>query len=282
MRGGQFQVKHLVEALAARGVAQRLLAPAGAPLHEEARRAGVETGILSFGTLRRAAREFDLVHCHDARTHTLAAVAGVRFVASRRVVFPVKRGLLSQWKYARAARFLAISNAVECELLKAGIPAGRIDIVPDGVVLPPHLSTRTGPVVAVESDDPLKGRELMRAAHAGVHFTHDLAIALETARVFVYITESEGLGSAALLAMAHGVPVVASRVGGLPEIVINGHTGLTVRNNPGEIGLAIRRLLADDELALRLAAAARALVERRYTVEHMATATLASYGKVLG
>ena len=44
--------------------------------------------------------------------------------------------------------------------------------------------------------------------------------------MFVYITESEGLGSAVLLAMAAGTPVIASRVGGLPEAIEDGVNGL--------------------------------------------------------
>jgi hypothetical protein len=281
MRGGQHQARWLMEALARRGVEQRLLAPAGAPLHEAARRIGVETGVLSWSAVRAEVRRVDLAHCHDARTHTLAAFAGAPFVVSRRVIFPVRRGLVSRWKYGRARRFLAISNAVECELLRAGIAAERIDLVPDGVELPERMSTRTGAVIAIDSDDPLKGGELLRLAHPDVYFTCDLDGQLPTARVFVYITESEGLGSAALLAMAHGVPVVASRVGGLPEIVIDGRTGLLVRNQADEIGRAIRRLLGEEALAARLGAAGRALIERRYTVERMAEATLASYGKAL-
>jgi hypothetical protein len=281
MRGGQFQALHLLETFSARGMRQLLLAPSGAPLHEAARRAGVETGILSWRAIRSAARDFDLVHCHDARTHTLAALSGVRFVVSRRVVFPIRRGALSRWKYARAERFLAISTAVECELLRAGIAASRIDVVPDGVHVPAVPGARTGAVVAIESDDPLKGNELVREAYPEVVFTRDLEGVLPTARVLVYITESEGLGSAALLAMAHGVPVVASRVGGLPEIVHDGQTGLLVRNQAGEIGRAIRRLLDEEALAARLAAAGRALVERRYTVAHLAESTLASYRKAL-
>ncbi len=63
--------------------------------------------------------------------------------------------------------------------------------------------------------------------------------------MFLYITHKEGLGSAALLAMASGVPVVASRVGGLPEIVDDGGTGFFVENHPEAIA-ARMRLLAED------------------------------------
>jgi glycosyltransferase involved in cell wall biosynthesis len=73
------------------------------------------------------------------------------------------------------------------------------------------------------SNDPLKGAGLLQtaasAAGAQVVFSEELATDLATADVFVYLSESEGLGSAILLAMAQGVPVVASNVGGIPELV---------------------------------------------------------------
>ena len=60
--------------------------------------------------------------------------------------------------------------------------------------------------------------------------------------LFLYITHSEGLGSAVLLAMAAGVPVIASNVGGLPEIVEHERTGLLTENTAQAIANAIRRL----------------------------------------
>jgi glycosyltransferase involved in cell wall biosynthesis len=81
--------------------------------------------------------------------------------------------------------------------------------------------------------------------------------------------------------MAYGVPVVASRVGGLPEIVRHEETGLLVENSAEQIAAAVRRILNDAGLADRLAAAGRALVESRFTMERMAADTLAVYRKVL-
>ena len=56
---------------------------------------------------------------------------------------------------------------------------------------------------------------------------------LRDAAMLVYLTASEGLGSGALLAMSAGVPVIASRVGGLPEIVRHRETGLLVEEYCG-------------------------------------------------
>jgi hypothetical protein len=280
LRGGQFQLLALLKAL--RGE-QMLLAPAGSPTLEEARAIDVDAMPISAAAVWTQAGRAGLVHCHDARAHTLAAaLSRMPFVVSRRVAFPVKTGLLSRWKYARPKRFLAISHAVFCKLLAAGIPEEKIDIVPDGVDLPPRPSTRTGPLLALQSDDPLKGRELLRRTGLPVHFTSDLPGLLPQARLFFHISESEGLGSAALLALAHGVPVVASNVGGLPEIVIPNRTGLLVRNHPAEITAAAHRILDDEPFAAQLAANARQLVESRFTIERMVQLTLESYEKAAG
>src|SRR5262249_39326417 len=98
---------------------------------------------------------------------------------------------------------------------------------------------------------------------------------------FVYITDLEGLGSAALLAMAAGVPVVASGVGGLPEIVEDGVNGLLTSNAPAAVANAIQRLLADRALASRLAACARIRVEQKFSIDRMVHDTVQVYERIL-
>ena len=99
------------------------------------------------------------------------------------------------------------------------------------------------------------------------------------AALFVYITHSEGLGSAALLAMAAGVPVVASNVGGLPEIVQNDVTGVLTENTPRAIHDAIRHALTRRDI---LAKNARASVEQGFTTGVMLNNTIRVYERVLG
>ncbi|MDQ3644532.1 MAG: glycosyltransferase family 4 protein [Actinomycetota bacterium] len=83
--------------------------------------------------------------------------------------------------------------------------------------------------------------------------------ALERADVFVLPSTSEGLPVALLEAMAHGKAVVASRVGGIPEIVEDGREGLLVEpGDPQRLASALARLLEDRALARTLGAAARA------------------------
>jgi glycosyltransferase involved in cell wall biosynthesis len=83
------------------------------------------------------------------------------------------------------------------------------------------------------------------------------------------------------MAMSAGVPVVASRVGGLREILRHRETGLLVENRVEEIAAAIRELLADPALAHRLGHAARRDVLERFTVDHMVRRTMEVYRRVL-
>ena len=100
--------------------------------------------------------------------------------------------------------------------------------------------------------------------------------------VFIYLSESEGLGSAILLAMAHGLPVVANRVGGIPEIVRHQETGLLVSPDPRkDLADAVRLLLDSADLRQRLGAAARQFVLAHATSDIMVAKTAAVYEELL-
>src|SRR5271154_5411629 len=121
MRGGQWQVLRLMCGLHQRGHKSILLSNKNSALHflchEEE---GFETGRLGYRSIKRLSGEA-LVHAHDARSHSIAALAyRGPLVVSRRVIFPIRRGVFSRWKYSRATLFLAVSNAVRDELLSSG------------------------------------------------------------------------------------------------------------------------------------------------------------------
>ena len=75
----------------------------------------------------------------------------------------------------------------------------------------------------------------------------------------------DGLPTVLVEAMALGIPVVATRVAGIPELVAHEHTGLLVRQqDPEELAGAIERLITDPALSADLARAGRGLVEREF------------------
>ena len=95
------------------------------------------------------------------------------------------------------------------------------------------------------------------------------------------IAVSELLGLAAIEAMASGTPVVASRVGGLPEVVEHGVTGFLVEpGNVDELRTRLREVLGDRELAKRLGRNARERVLETFTWEACAERCLAAYAEL--
>jgi glycosyltransferase involved in cell wall biosynthesis len=165
--------------------------------------------------------------------------------------------------------------------MEAGVADSKIELVYDGVPLPASASNGDG-ILAPATADPMKGSDLVREAArlAGVRvdFSENLERDLPAAGIFLYITRSEGLGSAALLAMAHGVPVVASRVGGLPEIVQDGITGALTGNEPCAIAEAIQRV---QQRRTEMSGHARRCVEERFTVDRMVQSTRRVYQQVM-
>jgi hypothetical protein len=286
MRGGQWQALHLMRGLVAAGHKVRLLAPAGSPLLVAAEAGQLDAQPLHLAWIPAAVAGIDLIHAHDARSHTLAVLQSKPAVVSRRVAFPVRRGALSQWKYRRPARYIAVSQFVKRTLVDGGVEPDKISVVYDGVPLDlPADSEDRSLVVALDSDDPGKGKKIVeqaaKLAGVTVHFSKDLARDLPRAALFVYITDLEGLGSAALFAMAAGAPVLASRVGGLPEVVESGVTGLLTSNDPAVVAKNMRRLLSDRSLAARLAGGARKKVEEQFSIDHMVSETLRVYERIL-
>jgi len=92
----------------------------------------------------------------------------------------------------------------------------------------------------------------------------------------------EGLSNSLLESMAAGLPVVATRVGGTPEIVEDGVTGLLVTPGDAEaLAGAISKLLVDTTTAKRLGQSARRRVFTRYSLERAVASTERLYGELL-
>jgi L-malate glycosyltransferase len=100
--------------------------------------------------------------------------------------------------------------------------------------------------------------------------------------IFAMPSLKEGLGVAALEAMACGLPPIVSAVGGLREVVEHERTGILVEPaRADEIGAAIARLASVAELRTTMGAAARQRVEQNYSMSTMADRTLALYRAAL-
>lgn len=150
-RGGQSQVLLLLRGLRARGHGAELLGRGNSPLSRRAAKHGVPVHTVGARATRlRAAfrlrrlltrKEFDLLHAHDAHSLTAAWLAGAHrrtaVVASRRVAYALRPNPWAQARYRSASRLLAISRFAAQSALASGLPPQEVEVVYDGVELPP-------------------------------------------------------------------------------------------------------------------------------------------------
>lgn len=95
----------------------------------------------------------------------------------------------------------------------------------------------------------------------------DLLAALD---IFVLPSHSEGVSLALLEAMAAGLPVIATAVGGLPEVVTDGDNGLLIpAKEPQALAAALERLLADPDFGNKLGENARRQVETNFSLDRL-------------
>jgi L-malate glycosyltransferase len=124
--------------------------------------------------------------------------------------------------------------------------------------------------------------------HLGQHviltgFRSDVLAVLRGLDVFVMCSVTEGLGTSLLDAMAAARPIVATRTGGIPEVVVDGDTGLLVPPRDAKtLASAILDMLRDAAGRTRLAQAGYARVCDRFSVDRMVEATLGVYADLAG
>ncbi|HEU4401134.1 MAG TPA: glycosyltransferase [Candidatus Polarisedimenticolia bacterium] len=143
--------------------------------------------------------------------------------------------------------------------------------------------------LALVGDGPARALLERRAAQEGVShratFTgerRDIAAVMRALDLLVLPSIWEGFGLSLLEAMAAGLPVVASRVGGVPEVVVDGETGVLVPpGDPQALASACAALLRDRPRLERLGRAGRERVERLFRIERLVRETADLYRGLL-
>jgi glycosyltransferase involved in cell wall biosynthesis len=111
-----------------------------------------------------------------------------------------------------------------------------------------------------------------RVEFIGWKATEPLRKEYADSNLFLFPSRHEGMPNAVLEAMASGLPVIATRIAGNEELVVDGQTGLLVPvEDAAALREALRDLLADDDKRARMGRAARARVEQEYGWQRAAT-----------
>ena len=207
-------------------------------------------------------------------------------------------------------RFVCISHDSARHALAAGIGRRRVVVLPNGIDLerfaptgpkptgPAVLVARLAPVkdvgtlldavallaltcpdfrLEIAGDGPCRAELEAQAVRLGlsdhVRFlgvVHDVPALLARARLFVLSSISEGISLTLLEAMARGLPVIATAVGGNPEVIEAGQTGLLVpAREPASLAAALARLWTEPESCARMGEEGRRRAERLFDVRRM-------------
>jgi glycosyltransferase involved in cell wall biosynthesis len=256
----------------------------------------------------RAARrvDADLLHAHWLPSGWVAARTGKPYVVQvwgtdvelARRAPRLARGVL------RGARLVIAASTALAESARA-LGAVDVRVIPSGVDVPPEVGAEASPpeVLYAGRLSPEKGvLELVEAAH-GMNLVvagdgplrkrvpgalgfvpHDeLDRLYARAAVVACPSRREGFGVACLEAMAHGRPIVATNIGGLRDLVVDGETGLVVPpRDPAALRTALEQLLADPKLRKRLGAAGRERARVRFSWNAVTSAVVAAYTEAVG
>jgi glycosyltransferase involved in cell wall biosynthesis len=313
---GRF-IADAVERLRARGLDMNVLGPAGyrhfglgdgKGIMRSLRRkpwAALPLLVSMTQAVRREARGADLVHAHWLPAGGIASRSGKPFVVTLHgsdVELAHRAPRLAGAILRRASGVICVSNALAAEARRFG--ARDVHVIPNGVEVPERVEPEADPPevlfagrlsaekgiedlvavadgfpLVVAGDGPL--RHLVPNA-LGMVPRPELYRLYDRAAVFACPSRREGFGVACAEAMAHGRPAVASAVGGLLDLVVDGETGLLVP--PGDrpaLRAAIDRLLADRELRAKLGAAARKHVAELCDWDRITGETIAAYRAAL-
>jgi len=313
-------LREAVECLRARGLEVDVVSPAGFRHYGIAYGAGVMGNLrrapwralfvpAMLKNFRDAAKEqaaeADLLDVHWLPNGLVAAslkrpfvlhVHGTDAEVARRAPWLARRVL------RRARLVICVSNALARAVAELG--AENVRVIPNGVDVPESVGEEASPPevlfagrlarekgilelveaargmnLVVVGDGPLRDRV---PGARGMVPHHALGTLYERAAVVACPSHREGFGVVCAEAMAYGRPVVASAVGGLLDLVVDGETGLLVPpRDEGALRAALERLLGDRSLRRRLGEAARERVRELCSWQRVTDATIAAYEEAL-
>jgi len=247
----------------------------------------------------------------DTWYRRLAWMVTARLATAITAVSEEAADLLSRHARIPRTRIAVIPNGVDTDVLCPGPRAGvlRAVGVPDGAFvigtvgrLDPikghvHLLGAAAEVVTKHprchfvfvgqgpAGDALAEQASALGLNGHVHFLgarNDIPQLLREMDIFVLPSLSEGMSNALLEAMATGLPIVATRVGGSTELVKDGISGLLVDAGDSDaLGHMLALLLADADLGRRLGQAARRRVSRDFSIQAVTQRHLALYAQLL-
>lgn len=282
----------------------------------------------------------EIVHAHHPKAHALGLAAsfitGVPvFIYTRRVIFPIRRGVFSQLKYKskRINKIVAVSEGVKKILVEYGLAPDRIEVIYGGIDLREILPRFNGQMVRKEfniADDeslvalignfsyykghtffleaiPLILRKMPKTKFILVGrdtdaeelrdlvdklnikqntilagFRTDIPEILAAAELTVNASLQEALAGTIRESLAMGKPVVATLVGGNPEMIKHKETGLLVPPEDAQaLADGVITLLADKQLAKEMGLKGHQLVEEKFSVENMVNKTEELYAQLL-
>jgi glycosyltransferase involved in cell wall biosynthesis len=243
----------------------------------------------------------------------------VRRIVTRHVAFAPRHPLIHRLKYKWTCDgIIAVSDSVRQVLLNAGVPSEKIVTIHTGVEIPESLPRPERGRFGLNNDDFVvghlgaftaeKGQDVAAAAAHELRktfprarvvlagdgplksqiatddvilpgFVTDRAAFFAALDLFIMPSRSEAWGLAALEAMAHGVPVIASNIGGLAEIVDQDSGWLVPPGDPAALAHAIV-LAASDPAKLKAMGLKARDRARQFSVDRMAQQTEDFYRKL--
>ncbi|MEA3523819.1 MAG: glycosyltransferase family 4 protein [Campylobacterota bacterium] len=319
-RGGERQTQLLIQSISNTKMIQTLLVRKGSELGERCK----DINSLSVIEISKpyalhvsAINGADVIHAHETKALQFAYIAsllkGIPYIVTRRVDNAIKSNFLNKIMYKKAEKSVALSKAIEKQILRVS-PDASCQIIPsafsgfqvnkaklakikerfNGKFLIGHIGAldekHKGQSYLIHAVQSLQGKYrdihlilLGRGDDEGYlkslcsdsdaitfeGFVDNVGDYIHALNLFVFPSNNEGLGSILLDVMSGNVPIIASNVGGIPDIITNEKNGILVPTQDFQaISEAIERLYADEKLRKEFISASQEKIAE-FSVEKM-------------